>query len=40
MKTNQQIPFPKYLLEFSQVEKIDWQDEYEESFHTEYSFFV
>ena len=40
MKTNQQIPFPKNLLELSQVEKIEWHDQYAESFHAEYSFFV
>ncbi len=38
MKTNQQIPFPKYLLELSQVEKIDWHDQYAESFHANIPF--
>jgi hypothetical protein len=33
MKTNQQIPFPKNLLGLSQVEKIDWYEQYAESFH-------
>ena len=38
MKTNQQIPFPKNLLELSQVEKIDWHDQYAESFHANIPF--
>jgi len=38
MKTNQQIPFPKNLMELSQVEKIEWHDQYSESFHANVPF--
>ena len=38
MKTNQQIPFPKNLMELSQVEKIEWHDQYGESFHANVPF--
>lgn len=38
MKVNRQITFPKYLLELLQVEKIDWLDQYDESFHVEIPF--
>ncbi len=38
MKTNQQISFPKNLMELSQVEKIEWHDQYSESFHANVPF--
>lgn len=38
MKTDQQIPFPKKLMELSQVEKIDWHGQYAESFHANIPF--
>ena len=38
MKTNPQIPFPKNLMELSKVEKIDWHDQYAESFHANIPF--
>ena len=38
MKTNQQFSFPKNLMELSQVEKIEWHDQYSESFHANVPF--
>jgi hypothetical protein len=35
MKSNLLIPFPKDLLEFSQTETIEWNEQYEESFIAE-----
>jgi len=38
MIINQIIPFPKDVLELSQIEKIEWQDPYEKYFHAKVPF--